>query len=197
MAKVNTKSSHPSQQALYNCFQFNEADLAANRLGLFSEKQKKDWTEYQRNSKRASIIVSLICIGIGLVILFLLIGLPLLQGSRMDWVDVGNMLSSILIPLVFLGIGIGSLFSGLWVNVDVSKHNVHSIEGPINIVEVGNAVYRSPHHRRRILYELRVGTKEFDAYHELPDVLVQGDIYKIYFDDADNEILSVEWTSKG
>jgi hypothetical protein len=181
-------------QTLQNYFEFDEADLAANRLGIFSDKQKRDLKVAKKDSKRSSILVGLVCIGIGLAVLFLLVGLPILQGSRLDWVDVGNMLSSILIPLVFLGIGTYSLYGGLKANAAILEHSVGSVQGPVNIVEVGRATYHSPY-RRRTMYELRVGTKEFNAYHELPKVMTQGHVYAVYFDTADDEILSVEWIS--
>jgi hypothetical protein len=190
------KKSLDTQQVLCDYFQFDEADLAASQLGVFSEKQKKDGKEYKKDSQRSFIVVGLIFIGIGLVILFLLIGLPLSHDSGMDWIDLGNMISPILISLAFLGIGAGSLYSGLKSHADASKHSVQSVKGPINIVEVGRATYFSPYHRR-IIYELRIGAKEFNAYNDLPDMMIQGDVYAVYFDNADDEILSVEWISKG
>ena len=196
MAQIDTKKPYDAQRVLLDYFQFDESDLSANRLGEFSEKQKRDLKDTKKDSKKSSIIVGLILIGIGLTILFLLFGIPFLQGSRLDWVDAGNMIPSILIAIAFLGIGIYSLVSGLRTNADVAEHSVRNIEGSVNIVEVSRATYHSPY-RRRIIYELRVGTKEFDAYDGLSNVMVQGDVYAVYFDNADDTILSVEWISKG
>jgi hypothetical protein len=195
MAKAKTKGSLDAQLVLFGYFKFKESDLAANRLGVFSDKQKRELRVDKKDSKRSSILVGLLFIGIGLVILFLLIGLPLLQGARLDWVEVSNLLSSILVPVAFLGIGIYSLYGGLKTSTDILEHSIGSVTGPVRIVEAERATYRSPY-RRRILYELRIGAKEFNAYPELPDAMTQGHVYTIYFDNADDEILSVEWVSK-
>ena len=184
------------QKILCDYFQFDESDLAANRLGVFSERQKQEQKADRKDFKRSSVLVGAICIGIGLVGLFLLVGLPLLQGSRPDWVDLVNMFSSLMIPLAFLAIGIYSLFNGLKAANSALKHSVASVTGAAAITEAGRATYHSPH-RRRVIHELRVGEKEFHAYDGLPRAMTQGDVYTVYFDTADDEILSVEWVSNG
>ena len=184
------------QKILCEYFQFDESDLAANRLGAFSERQKRELKTGKKDFKRSSLLVGAICLGVGLAILFLLIGLPLLQGSRFDWVDIANMLPSLLIPLAFLAIGIYSLGNGLKTAGNTLKHYVASVTGAASISEAGRATYHSPY-RRRVIYELRVGEKEFHAYDGLPRAVTRGDVYTVYFDSADDEILSVEWVSNG
>jgi hypothetical protein len=194
--KTDTRGPSHDQQSLYEYFEFDEADLAANRLGVFSKKQKLALKNEKRDFKKSSVIVGVVFISVGLVILFLLFGLHTLKGSRMDWIDVGNSLPAILIPLVFLGIGIGSLAGGIKKNVRRAEHSVQRVEGPVKIVEVERLTYRYPN-RRVPIYELRVGNKEFDAYTDLPRVMTQDDVYAVYFDRADDTILSVERISKG
>lgn len=187
-----------TQQVLCDYFQFDESDLESNRLGQFSEKQKRELKGYKEDSKRSSVKVGVITTGIGMIFLFLLVGLPFAQGLSFDLFDLVNNLSFALIALVFLGIGIYSLWSGLKTNADALEHKVRHVQGPVDVVEVQRYVSRySNPHRTHIVYDLRVGKKEFTAFEELSAVLTQRDVYLIYFDQADDEILSVEWVSKG
>jgi hypothetical protein len=196
MAINTAKGSFRAQQVLQNYFEFDESDLAANRLGEFSEKQKTALKDEKKDFKNSSILVGVIFTGVGVVILFLLFGLPILQKSSLDWIDVGESLPAILVALVFLGIGVGSLASGFKKATRGLEHGVRKVEGPIKIVQVGNTIFRYPH-RRVSVYELRVGKKEFDVYTDLPGVMKQGDVYIVYFDHADETILSAEWISEG
>ena len=195
MAKDNKQELPRSQEVLFDYFQFDEADLDANRLGAFSDRQKKELKADKKDSKKSFILVGVICLGVGLVVLFLMIGHPLLQGSRFDWVDVVNMFSTLLITLAFMGVGIYSLYKGMSSADKELEHSIGSVTGGATIVEAGRATYHSPY-RRRILYELRIGAKEFNTYDGLPKAVTQGDVYTVYFDNADDEIMSVEWVSK-
>lgn len=183
------------KQNLQDYFDFDEADLAANRLGEFSDRQKRNLRKGKKDSKKSSILVGAILFVVGFLLSFLLIGLPLLQGAALDWVDLGNILASIGIPLLFLVIGASSLYNGLKSSADISEHRVASVHGHVEIVEVERATYNHPR-RQRILYEIRVGGKEFNAYPDLPSLLIQGRDYTVYFDRADDTILSLELTSK-
>lgn len=182
------------QQALYDFFAFDESDLAANRLGALSDKQKRELNADQKGFRKSSAVLGSALTVAGLAILFLLIGLPLLQGSKLDLVDLGNIVTSLLIPLAFLGAGIGSLYGGLKTKVDMAEHSVGNVTGPVNLVDAGSATDHHPT-RPRALYELHVGEKEFNVYPDLPDVMIQGADYAVYFDNADDAILSVEWLS--
>jgi len=182
------------QQALQDYFKFNESDLAANRLGAFSEKQKQEIRDGRSDSKRSSFKLGLILIGIGLVLLFLLIGLPLMQGYDFDLFDLLNNSALIVATVFFLGAGGYSLYIGQNSNADISKHKVQSVEGAVDIVEVNRLISRySIPWRTWVVYDLHVKKKEFTAYADLPKVMTRGDVYVIYFDKADDTILSVEW----
>jgi len=187
-----------TQQTLNDYFQFEESDLDANRLGLFSEKQKRELKSYKENARKSSVKVGVIAAGVGVLLLLLLIGNSLVGGLSFDLIDLLNNLPLLLVALAFLGIGIYSLLGGRKTNTDAFEHKVLHVQGPVDILEARRYISRySKPHRIRTVYELRVGGKEFAAFEELPAVLTQGDVYLIHFDKADDEILSVEWVSKG
>jgi len=190
-----TKQINDPQQALYNFFEFDEADLSANRRGEFSEKQKRDLQAASKSSRKTSILLGPALMMIGLAILFLLVGPPWLQDAGMDWVDLVNMATPLLVALAFMGVGVSVWYGGLKTRAGVAKHRVKSVTGPADIAKAGTATYRYPR-RERILYELRVGGREFHAYPGLPDAIVVGEVYAVYFDDADDEILSLEWLAQ-
>lgn len=182
------------QQDLQTHFEFDETDLAANRLGEFSERQKRALKTDKKDSKRSSILVGAIFSAIGLFLLYLLFGTSIL-GGPFDLFDILNNLPATLIALAFFGVSILSFYGGIK-TAPPSKHKVCKAEGPAEVVGAGHVVYRYPH-RRVAVYELKVAKQRFNVYPDLPKVIAQGDVYAVYYDSADDEILSVEWISKG
>jgi hypothetical protein len=80
----------------------------------------------------------------------------------------------------------------------LSTHNYSSLqkaEGPINIVKVEKYNYTT--HTQSENYELHVGGEEFDCDSELADIMMQGDIYAIYYIKETKEIMSAEMLAKG
>jgi hypothetical protein len=80
---------------------------------------------------------------------------------------------------------------------------VGKVEGPVNIVKVIRRNYDSntQTYTDYNAYELRVGGRTFDVRSDLPNVMMQGDVYAVYFAEFNlkekkREILSAEYLSK-
>jgi len=183
------------QQALQVYFEFDQADLSANRLGEFSDRQKKAIKSDRASGDRAWVLVGVISMVVGLILLSFIFA-PFLSNGGADWVDVLMNLPVILLGFSSLGVGVYSFFSWLRDKANPETHRVCKVEGPVNLVQAGYVAYRYP--RRRVpVYELHVARKEFEVHPDLPKAMNQGDVYWVYYDSAGDAILSVEWVSKG
>ncbi len=152
-------------QKLKDYFNFDEADLQANRSGNFSEKQKNDILKDKKRFENG---------------LLLLVGL----GPK----------------------------------TDLSEHSVRKAEGAVNIVR---QEFNGEHGHFNINVYLHIGGKQFNMDEDLADVMMQGnvyavyydymgsmkrgvkrsikgerDAYEVYYDDSEGIILSVEFVSK-
>ncbi len=156
-------------QKLQEYFQFDEADLQANRNGYFSEKQKNDILKDKKRFENRGL------------------------ASRL--------------PL-----------GGHGTKPDLSEDSLKKAQGPVNIVRQESS---GEHGHFNTGYYLHIGGKQFNVDEDLADVMVQGDVYAVYYDylgsmkrgvkrsiqgekeayqvyynDSEGIILSAEWVSK-
>ncbi len=176
-------------QALMNYFKFDQADLAANRKGQFTDKQKTRILQEDRSSRKWSLIG-----GLGLM-LIAAIGVAGAIGAWIadsDWgFRIGFGLGfGVIWPLIWGGIGWFVLQSSF------SKHEfkLSKVQGQVNIVR--RESYSSQSHTTSVYHELHIGGHEFNVDGDLADVLMQGDEYILYYIDGTDEILSAELVSK-
>jgi hypothetical protein len=84
-------------------------------------------------------------------------------------------------------------------NFAKARYTLAKVQGPINIDS-----WQTAYHGGMLWYELQVGDKSFHVDKDLPNIMMQGDVYTIYYcyaNDAPDDnglykILSTEFISK-
>ena len=84
-------------------------------------------------------------------------------------------------------------------NFTKTKYTLAKVQGPVNLDS-----WQTAYHGGMLWYELQVGEKSFHVDKDLPNIMIQGDVYAIYYcyaDDAPDDnglykILSAELISK-
>ena len=84
-------------------------------------------------------------------------------------------------------------------NFTKTRYTFAKVQGPVNIDS-----WQTAYHGGMLWYELQVGEKSFHVDKDLPNIMMQGDVYTIYYcymDDAPDDnglykILSAELISK-
>jgi hypothetical protein len=186
-----------SDTELRKYFKFAESDLAANRSGQLSAKQKKRLDE---NEKGANGIL----IGFGVLLILIALGVAIGVGSSV----LGDGFTSDDILGLALGIGLPVLLLGFFAwgsfKIAFSKmdNSVQNVEGKVNFVKVEKQVPTSTSstssYRTVEQYELRVGKVGFENVdEELLNIMDEGDTYAIYYTKDAKEILSAEFVKKG
>ena len=192
-------------ETLKEFWKFEDADLAANRNGQLSEKQKIFLTGEHKTQKN-------VFLGVGGVIAVLFCCLPvLLIGSKMVLPllisgDLGNLQE--LLPFAALG-GIGLVGIGMAVLVIGAVVGVYLLragkKADITVKHAeGKAAYswgtkrvRTPGSNVRSYEDVRVlhlsfGDKEFEVHEQLQDVIKEGEEWTIYYTSTPFKFLSGE-----
>ncbi|MCB9134531.1 MAG: hypothetical protein H6636_03835 [Anaerolineales bacterium] len=185
---------------LMNLFKFDEADLALNRRGQLSEKQRARLAKEEAGRKGCASIS-----GAGLLVVGL-IGIPIaiVYYQAMHTLSMGGTLMfsgafGCIWPLIWGGIGIVTLRRA-FVQLKVA---VQKVEGPINIVKSIRESYDSDSHTTSTytVYQMFVAGRVFEVPASLGGYMMQGDEYAVYFADFQKvqapEILSVEFLRAG
>lgn len=189
-----------SDPQLMEMFEFDESDLQSNRNGRLSEKQKTRLEKAEKSSKGCSSILGLFLVGIGLVG----VGIAVSAAPALYEEERGAMIALILgfgiiWPLIWGGLGALSLRRS-FAKMEIK---LKKAEGPINIVRETHSSYNSATktNSEHTIYELHVGRQILEVDSELADVMMQGDVYAVYYADAnisdiEDAILSVELLEK-
>ena len=182
---------------LMNYFKFDEADLAANRNGQLTDKQKSRLIKEDRRDRTWSVV------GGGFLILIGLVGLVIAIAAGMADPDWGFRIG--------FGLGFGCIWPVVWGGIGVtilrrafSKFQVQleRATGPVNIIKAERTSTSTDsdgftHTSHYFVYELHIGGKSFDVQPNLADIMMQGDTYAVYFTEgSENDILSAELISK-
>jgi len=195
-----------SDLELQKYFEFDEADLIANRVGKLSKKQQEkieaDKVSFSRSIVKFSIFVVLIGIAISSAIIFF--GMPgelSLDGLRYRYTqNADDVLTAVFVPAIFAVLFVGG---AIFLNTMKIDYSVQKAEGKVKFVKVekretdtatdGTITFRDVEE-----YELRVGRKAFeDVDEEMINILEEGDIYAFYYTKDAEQILSCEFISKG
>jgi hypothetical protein len=180
-------------QELMKYFNFDEADLAANKMGQLTDKQKLRLSSDAKSGRTWGIVGGLFFIGVASIFPFAFFGPCVFYGECKNTL-AGLILETVgvLIWVVIWG-GIGMmLIKGAF---SKQEYKLKLAEGPINIVK---EVSSDSYHHEVVDYELHVGGQVFDVDSDLADFMMQGDMYAFYYlADANNEdepmeVLSVE-----
>jgi hypothetical protein len=183
-------------QKLMDYFQFDEADLQANRSGNFSEKQIKELSTDQSGTVRRRRRAAAIFFGLGIFLLLILAGFLIFKGT-------GYLVQNMALVICQGPGGVAFLLASLFIfrssRTVRENYLLKKVEGPINIIQAereiaGNA---SRHH---FVHELHIGGVTFDVLPDLPNIMMQGDLYAAYYtepnDDFSGRVWSAELVSK-
>lgn len=185
---------------------FDDADLGANRLGQLTEKQKKYLTGEHKSQKN-------VFIGVGLALPIIFFCLPLLiLGTRMilpmllDGGDFSDMTE--ILPAAAMG-GFGLLFGGTIIVVvgavvaiymiRASKKadiSVKRAEGEVTY-SWGTKRVRNPGNKARPYDDVRVlhlslGEKKFEVHKDLQEIVKEGENWIVYYTSYPFKFLSAE-----
>lgn len=206
LSSVTLSGENMSDLELQKYFEFDEADLIANRVGKLSKKQQEkieaDKVSFSRSTVKFSIFVVLIGIAISSAIIFF--GMPgelSLDGLRYRYTqNADDVLTAVFVPAIFAVLFVGG---AVFLNTMKIDHSVQKAEGKVKFVKVekretdtatdGTITFRDVEE-----YELRVGREAFeDVDEEMINILEEGDIYAFYYTKDAEQILSCEFISKG
>lgn len=165
------------ERRLGKFFHFNEADLAANRRGEFSEDQKKRLdaeAKKERKSARESAAILFVIAAAGM-----LIGITI--GS------IAPTLTGRFLILLLMGILWPSAWAGKGVQIiraanALQEPRLREVRGQVRILHHGEGEYA-----------IQIEGLEFDVDGNPSGALMDGDEYKIYYVEATEEILSVDY----
>ncbi len=170
-------------QELMKYFNFDEADLAANKMGQLTDKQKTRLSNDDKSGRKWGIIGGLFFFVIASIFPFAFFGPCVFYGQcESDLTGLIFITIGVLIWVVIWG-GIGVIFfKGAFSR---PEYKLKLVEGPINIVK---EVSHDSHHHEIVEYELHVGGQVFDVDSSLADFMIQGDVFAFYYlADAKNE----------
>lgn len=190
---------------------FDDADLGANRLGHLTEKQKKYLIGEHKSQKN-------VFIGVGLAFPIVFCCLPLLvMGPRMilpmllnggDFSDITGILPVAAVGgfgLLFVGIvtlALGAVFAiymlraGKKVDLTVKR-----VEGRVNY-SWGTKRVRNPGNKARPYDDVRVlhislGDKKFEVHKDLQEIIKEGESWAVYYSSYPFKFLSAKKLAKG
>ena len=179
---------------------FDESELQVNRNGRLSEKQKARLIKEEKSQKGCAVTGGVLLFGIALIgVAVAVIFVPaIINEDRTAAIAFGAAFGCFW-PLVWGGIGFAQM-SGAFAKMEVE---VKKAAGPVNIVSVIRESYNSSTkmHSEYSVYELRVGKRIFEVESELANLMMQGDVYAMYYAEfnlaeKEPEVLSAELIEK-
>jgi len=169
-------------QALKDYFQFDDYDLAANRNGKLSERQKQKLTREYTEIINFGLKLGLPLLALAIILLFVSIVFFKTLGT--------NVYATIILMLICIGLayyGLRNSFNARKAGVSEEITKVQKMEGPVHINESGQA---------GIAY-LDLSGEQWVIGAEVAGTIHPGDIYAVYFGGENGDLLSLEWISKG
>ena len=195
-------------KTLEQVLNFDDADLASNRLGQLTQKQKGLLAEKAKSHKRFNTTIGvIIAVMVGGALLTGL-GAPILAtvgGSLLESGEVTTEALIALIPIIcmvlfFLVIFGGVLLVVLKVVFDRANKKVDTtvrrVEGIVNFIWVEkrerNTSKTGPTYKTVRVLEMRIGGETFTVNQELPNVINQGEEWIFYYTNHPFKFLSAE-----
>jgi hypothetical protein len=188
---------------------FDDADLAANRLGQLTKKQKDQLAEKAKSHKSFNTIIGVIIAVVFGGALLTGLGAPILAtvgGSLLESGKVTTEALRTLIPIVCVVLFVLVIFGGILIvilKVIFDRANkkvdtiVRRVEGIVNFVWVErrerNTRKSGPTYKTVRVLELRIGGETFsNINNELPSVINQGEEWIFYYTNHPFKFLSAE-----
>ena len=187
---------------------FDDADLASNRLGQLTQKQKGLLAEKAKNHKSFNTVIGVIIAVIFGGALLTGLGAPILAtlgGSLLESGEVTTEALIALIPIICMVLFFLVIFGGILIvvlrviferanrKVDIT---VRRVEGAVNFVWVEkqerNTTKTGPMYKTVRVLEMRIGGETFTVNQELPNVINQGEEWIFYYTNHPFKFLSAE-----
>jgi len=191
-----------------NVLNFDDADLAANRLGQLTQKQKDLLAEKAKSHKSLSkgigIFIAIVFGGSLLsgfaMPIFSLISGSVLSGEEFTPAILLSVLPFLCMGLIFLVVFGGILLLVLRVVFERANRKVDTVvrraEGKVNFVWVErqerNLSSAGPMYKTVRVLEMRIGGETFNVKQELPNVINQGEEWIFYYTNHPFKFLSAE-----
>jgi hypothetical protein len=174
-------------------FQFTEADLAENRKGVLSEKQRERLRKNERGGQVVGALFGL------LLLVFAGVFAAFLPTLFRPASSYGGMVA---VWVVFVGLGVilgllglalagGGLFLIVSQFLKSKKLALVSVRGRARLQKW------SGKRTSQDSYSLYIDELEFDGTHSMPNAIIEGAEYIVYYLDGVDEIQSVELVSDG
>ena len=171
-------------------FQFDEADLQANRNGSLTQKQEARISAELKSARARKTALAWF--------MFFLAAFGVLAAAVIWYIPdsswglrIGFAVGFGLVwPAVYIFMGMIFLPSPLYTDLKLASET-----GRVNIVRVEsrNSTTRSASSR----FDLYIGNRRFVADYRIGNVLIQGDEYTVYYLPQSQKIVSMEWISSG
>lgn len=202
-----------SEIELRKLLEYDDADLAANRMGQLTQKQKDLLAEKAKSHKRFNTVIGVIIAVIFGGALLTGLGAPILAtlgGSLLESGEVTPEALIALIPIICMVLFFLVIFGGILIvvlrviferanrKVDITARRV---EGTVNFVWVEkqerNTTKAGPMYKTVRVLEMRIGGETFNVNNELPNVINQGEEWVFYYTNHPFKFLSAEKLAKG
>jgi membrane protein implicated in regulation of membrane protease activity len=172
-----------NEEELRKYFDFDDADLFANRSGYLSPRQENRIKKDLRSSGKFFGILGFIFLGLALIPLIILL-INVLLSHETYWY----------LWLIFTIVGILWIIPSIFFFRVASDRNdqdtLKIVEGKVNTVE---EVHDGPHLHKDYDYYWKIGGVRFDVLDpNKVDILEQGDTYRVYYLDLAKAIMSLE-----
>lgn len=196
-------------ESLEQVLNFDEADLASNRLNQLTQKQKNELAEKAKSHKSFNTIIGVIIAVIFGGALLTGLGAPILATLGGSLLESGKVTTEALIALIpiicmvlfFLVIFGGVLLVVLKVVFDRANKKVDTtvrhVEGTVNFVWVErrerNTRKTGPTYKTVRVLEMRIGGETFsNINNELPSLIDQGEDWTFYYTNHPFKFLSAK-----
>ncbi len=202
-----------SEIKLKEAWNFDDADLGANRLGQLTQKQKNLLAEKAKSHKSSNTIIGVVFAVIFGGTLLTAIFAPILAavvGSILENGGITQETILISLPLICIGLFVLIVFGVILIlivrfifaranrKVDIA---VRRVDGPVNFVwverrERNHSKSGSTYKTVRVL-EMRIGSETFNIDNNLPNIINQGEEWIFYYTSHPFLFLSAEKILKG
>ena len=161
-------------QPLQDFFNFDESDLAANRNGEFSAKQKQTIASEYKDIANDGLRLGVPTAALAFITLIINIIFFKKLGS--------DAITTVAFMLICAGLGFYGLRNAYKTRkIDFSKFPVEKVTGPLRI-EHANSANSFIH----------IGEQQFEIDQQLASSMEEGDTYTFYINSRDGGVLSVE-----
>lgn len=195
-------------KTLEQVLNFDDADLASNRLGQLTQKQKDLLAEKAKSHKSFNTAIGVvIAVMVGGALLTGLGGpiLATLGGSFLESGEVTTEAMIALIPVICMALFFLVVFGGILIVVlrvvfERANRKVDTVvrraEGKVNFVWVEkqerNTSKTGPMYKTVRVLEMRLGGETFTVNQELPNIINQGEEWIFYYTNHPFKFLSAE-----